>query len=103
MLTAAEAKRALPAYVYVHQTAVSTAAWLRAVAKRAKRRLPLVGATARVVRPGSAAPGALDDKESVLCTRVFERIAAYIARVFSRRSKLLRHDAAFRARTRDPL
>ena len=78
--------------------ATRTAAWLRTVYAVARRRY--AGAYDVFVVRSAANPES--DNAALVCNRLIERIAAFSARIFSRRHVLLRNNAAFAKRTRDP-
>ena len=90
--------RSNPPYHHDPAVAAATASWLRIVSAVARRRY--AGAyEVFVVR--SAADPALDRASSV-CNRLIECIARFNARIFSQRHALLRDNAEFAGRTRDP-
>ena len=98
--TSAQMKRAAPVYTHDAQIAARTSNWLNAVARQARRRF--AGAYQRFILERGHADDHVDEQKSVLCQRLLECIALYSARVFSRRRALLRRDAAFATRARDP-
>jgi hypothetical protein len=90
--------RSNPPYQHVALVATRTAAWLRTVSAVARRRY--AGAYEVFVVRSAANPES--DNAALACNRLIERIAAFSARIFSRRHVLLRNNAAFAKRTRDP-
>ncbi len=95
--TAAQA-RSNPPYQHDALVATRTAAWLRTVSAVARRRY--AGAYDVFVVRSAANPES--DNAALACNRLIECIAAFSARIFSRRHVLLRNNAAFAERTRDP-
>ena len=96
----AERARAAPVYDHDARTAERTVSWLRAVSKTAKRHFE--GAYQRFILRDGDDVGPDDEQRFLLCSRLLERIAAFSAHIFSRRHVLLRTNAAFADRSRDP-
>jgi hypothetical protein len=96
----AERARAAPVYGHDAHIAQRTASWLRAVSNTAKRRFE--GAYQRFILRDGVDVGPDDEQRFLLCNRLLECVAAFSSRIFSRRHVLLRTNAAFADRTRDP-
>jgi len=96
----AERARAAPAYDHDTRTAERTSSWLRAVSNTAKRRFE--GAYQRFILRDGADIGPDDEQRFLLCSRLLECIATFSSCIFSRRHVLLRANAAFAERSRDP-
>ena len=97
----AERARAAPVYNHDARTAERTASWLRAVFNTAKRRFE--GAYQRFILRDGNDVGPDDEQRFLLCSRLLECVATFSSRIFSRRHVLLRTNAAFAARSRDPV
>ena len=96
----ADRARAAPVYDHDARTAERTSSWLRAVSNAAKRRFE--GAYQRFILRDGNEVGPDDEHRFLLCNRLIECIATFSSRIFSRRHVLLRTNAAFAARSRDP-
>ena len=90
--------RSNPPYQHNAVVAARTAAWLHTVSAVARRRY--AGAYEVFVVRSAAVPEF--DTASFACNRLIERIATFNACVFSRRHVLLRDNAEFANRSRDP-
>ena len=90
--------RSNPPYQHDAAVAARTAAWLHTVSTVARRRY--AGAYEVFVVRSAAIPEF--DTTSLACNRLIERIAAFNAQIFSRRHALLRNNAEFARRSRDP-
>lgn len=90
--------RSNPPYQHDAAVAARTAAWLHTVSTVARRRY--AGAYEVFVVRSAAIPEF--DTASLACNRLIERIAAFNAQIFSRRHALLRNNAEFARRSRDP-